>query len=331
MTFEKWKASISPKVKGTLNIHNAFLESQRPALDFFVMFSSQNGLHGWFGQSNYSAANTFLDAFAEYRRAKGLAAAVLDVGPVDDIGFVYESPEVASKMRSTFEYFLPEKKLLEAIEMAIMRSKPRPKNIVPDDPAGYLTKPQGQIIPGFRPAVPPANSSNSNYPWQRDSRFLVYRNIHADMQAGANSGGVNSAANADDAASSADSALSFLLTLCSQEPLVLHEISSRAILTPSSGEQTALQIVAMAIFSKISTFLGLSDAHRAGLLNHSSLLSLSLSVVGVDSLVAIELRNWWRQRLRLDISVLEILEKDFIGKLSQHALDGLAERFPSGM
>jgi len=34
---------------------------------------------------------------------------------------------------------------------------------------------------------------------------------------------------------------------------------------------------------------------------------MTLTDVGVDSLVAIELRNWWKQSLGSDISVLELL------------------------
>ncbi|KAF2092354.1 ketoacyl-synt-domain-containing protein [Rhizodiscina lignyota] len=124
MTHEQWQATVSPKVAGTLNIHNAFTSSNALPLDFFVMFGSHNGLHGWFGQSNYAAANAFVDAFVEYRHRQGLAASVVDLGPVDDIGFVNERPEVASKMRSTFKYFLPEKELLHATEIAIARSNP---------------------------------------------------------------------------------------------------------------------------------------------------------------------------------------------------------------
>ena len=36
-------------------------------------------------------------------------------------------------------------------------------------------------------------------------------------------------------------------------------------------------------------------------------LSLSLSDAGADSLVATEIRNWWKQNLGTEVSVLELL------------------------
>lgn len=80
MTYDKWRATIDPKVKGTWNLHSFFPSD----VEFFVILSSMSGVMGNAGQANYSAGNTYEDAFAHYRRGIGLAATSLDIGLVTD-------------------------------------------------------------------------------------------------------------------------------------------------------------------------------------------------------------------------------------------------------
>ncbi len=70
MTIEDWNAAVDPKVKGTWNLHHESV-SAAADLDFFVLFSSISGIIGQPGQGNYASANTFLDAFAQYRMTLG--------------------------------------------------------------------------------------------------------------------------------------------------------------------------------------------------------------------------------------------------------------------
>ena len=51
----------------------------------------------------------------------------------------------------------------------------------------------------------------------------------------------------------------------------------------------------------------------------------TLNDVGLDSLVAIELRAWWRQNLRVDVSVLELLNAS-VGQLGRLAAERLREK-----
>jgi len=62
---------LNPKVLGTWNLHVLSLEFR---MDFFVLFSSAASIWGNPGQSNYAAANSFLDTLAYERRRQGLPA-----------------------------------------------------------------------------------------------------------------------------------------------------------------------------------------------------------------------------------------------------------------
>lgn len=50
--------------------------------------------------------------------------------------------------------------------------------------------------------------------------------------------------------------------------------------------------------------------------------SASLSQLGMDSLVGVEMRSWWRQAFGFDISVLELLGMGNLDGLGKHAAEG---------
>lgn len=70
-TVDELTRALSGKVGGAQHLHD--LLRDRP-LDAFVLFSSGAGIWGGAHQAGYAAANAFLDALAEERRALGLAA-----------------------------------------------------------------------------------------------------------------------------------------------------------------------------------------------------------------------------------------------------------------
>jgi hybrid polyketide synthase/nonribosomal peptide synthetase FtdB len=78
---------LAPKMLGAWHLHAL---TQDLPLDFFVLFSSMAGFLGSRGQANHAAANTFLDAFAAYRRARGLKASSIAWGAWSEIGAAAE-------------------------------------------------------------------------------------------------------------------------------------------------------------------------------------------------------------------------------------------------
>jgi len=82
---ERMRGVMAPKVAGAWNLHRA---TAGRALDFFVVYSSATTFLGNPGQSNYVAANAFLESLVRLRRASGLPACFMAWGPIDDVGFL---------------------------------------------------------------------------------------------------------------------------------------------------------------------------------------------------------------------------------------------------
>lgn len=82
-SWDRFQKVFAPKVIGTWNLHT--LTDEVP-LDFFILFSAGAALFGSAGQTNYAAANAFMDGFAHFRHKQGLNGLSINWGAWSDVG-----------------------------------------------------------------------------------------------------------------------------------------------------------------------------------------------------------------------------------------------------
>ncbi|KAI0903082.1 BcBOA9 protein [Ustulina deusta] len=111
-----WQYPIDPKVRGTWNLHECL--AGQP-LDFFVMLSSISAMTGAPTQSNYCAANTFLDFFARYRDGLGLPATTVGLSMVLEVGFVSQNLAIEQGISRSGIHGITERDFLMLMEQAM--------------------------------------------------------------------------------------------------------------------------------------------------------------------------------------------------------------------
>lgn len=120
MTFRNWKDAVSPKVLGAMNLHSVLAGTP---LDFFLTTSSISGTLGTPGQSNYAAANSYLDALARHRTSNGAAASSVILPMILGVGVVAENSEIEDALRRKGIYGIDEEDLLVSFEAALASSQ----------------------------------------------------------------------------------------------------------------------------------------------------------------------------------------------------------------
>ena len=118
MSLDDFNKVVHPKMLGSIHLHDLLINCD---LDFFVMTSSVLGAIGAAMQSNYSAANAYLDHMARHRRSMGLQATSMALGMIVDVGHVEEHPEVEKALKRNGLYGISVNEYLFNMELACRR------------------------------------------------------------------------------------------------------------------------------------------------------------------------------------------------------------------
>ncbi|KAK3313628.1 hypothetical protein B0H66DRAFT_503226, partial [Apodospora peruviana] len=263
MTHDDYHTAIKAKVAGTWNLHLAAQQEQpQTPLDFFTLLSSISGVVGNKGQANYAAANAFLDAFAFYRQNLGLRAHTVDLGLIEDVGYVAEVGGAALEARFDKREWTPinEGMLRRILGFSILQQEQ--SNGGPISAASAA-----QMITGVA------------YPLPADQSDLVdnarFGYLFTSTSSATSEGGVSGGGDQTDQA-----------------------IRAFRLMREADAGPAALAKAAVELLQKqISKLLRLENEVEPG---------RPLMAYGLDSLSAVELRGWVRQKLGGELSTLDI-------------------------
>ncbi|MGI9385439.1 MAG: SDR family NAD(P)-dependent oxidoreductase [Methyloligellaceae bacterium] len=115
--------TLRPKVTGAWNLYRA-LQATNAKIDFLLLFSSLTQLLGWPGQSNYAAANAFLEGFASHCRAGGIPAQTINWGALGGSGFVARSAALARYLESAGMRPISDETALSALRTVLNSAEP---------------------------------------------------------------------------------------------------------------------------------------------------------------------------------------------------------------
>ncbi|KAI0543431.1 KR domain-containing protein [Xylaria curta] len=279
MTHEKWTRTIQSKVHTSWNLH-ALLPRD---LDFFILLSSLVGIYGAMGQSNYAAGCTFQDALARARAEASAYQGVslsLNLSWVVDAGIVSEREDYRRKWEMT--QGVTGVQVADLLAVLDHYCDPATRSTLATaerGSTGATGSRYGQLLIG---AVTPMDSGMIH------GRETIASQMNRPLfKAFMNMTDNNNAMNA------------------TASENVAFGVRFRA----ASSQREQCEIVVEALKEKLARALGVGpedvDASRP------------VTAYGVDSLMAVELRNWILKDFGVEVLVFEILAGASISKIGE--------------
>ena len=278
MTAKDFQEVLHAKVEGTWNIHKATVELLKQPLNFLTMLSSISGVLGRHGQANYAAANSFLDAFASYRHHQGLCANTVDLGLIEDVGYVADNSS-GLEARINKRHYVPinERMVRRILSLSILQQ---------DMHAPLNKESSAQLITGI-----PFPYPRDDLDISREPRFS-----HLCAARSRNQHGAEDSGNVGDKSEQAIRALQLLRQKGEDQEAIA---------------KACLEIVVI----QFAKTLRLGDEEIE--------TGKSPMAYGLDSLSAVEFRNWLRQKLDVTLTTLDITNASSLVAISDKVMSKL--------
>ncbi|KAK7962516.1 polyketide synthase [Apiospora aurea] len=278
MTYPDWQAAIRPKTIGSWNLYNLFPRD----MDFFIFLSSSAGVIGNRGQANYAAGNAFQDALAHHinhsNSGDTMRAVSIDLGPVLGAGMLAEDPRALDMLKASGFFGIRLQDFLCVMERAIAGSVTTGAERFPSQIVmGVGT---GGLIRQNKPADP--------Y-WTRTALFTRLNQVDLPEDECSLEG------TAPEGAEEKQQSIKYLLSQIDAGAGAFDE--AQAIV--STGLCKML-VQSMSLRGGVDEV----DEGRAP------------AAYGVDSLMAVGVRNWVFQECGVEVSVFEVLSDTSIFDLS---------------
>lgn len=271
MTLDDYNITLGCKLVGTWNLHTAATEQKTNCkLDFFTMLSSLSGVIGSRGQANYAAGNTFQDAFATYRRSLGLAAHTVDLGIIEDVGYMSEHQNLTSRLLGRTEMQgIDEKQLHDILQLSILQQT-----------VGLNGASASQMITGL------------SFPLAETSSLLMDKRFHSLRASQQHSAAADSSGGGDQ----------------QSDGINAFQAMVKASLPVDQLVAEAIKIVNKEMVRVLGLTIDMED-------------SKPLSSYGIDSLAAVDLRNWFKAKLGIQLTTLDVLNSASLLALCTKAIN----------
>ncbi|AEO58697.1 polyketide synthase [Thermothelomyces thermophilus ATCC 42464] len=271
MSYALWRSGIRVKVDGSSNAHALLLPP--PDLDFFVQLSSAVGVPGHPSQAHYAAGNTFQDALARHRAVRGLPAVTLDLTAIEGVGWMAQQGDEEAQQEVV--------RRIRKVGLS-----PAGIDLVMDLVEAAIRDPlrasaaDSQVVVGLSTyaSIPDGSVTKA------DRRFGTLRLATKRAVAGADDDAAGGAAASGSGGGGKDGVAELL----------------RAAADGSISRAEAAPLVVDAVAARTAAIFNLGRDEIDG--------GRPLSGYGVDSLVAVELRNWLVGCLKAKVSIFDILQ-----------------------